>query len=107
MTRKSNNTLPVHIDDLPDFLEIEKRVLYKSVSRDVALALGIPVKKCRKLMRKNAPGYILDYDNLNYWAGEVPQHIVDTFGEDIVEISRLVSEGASLSELSKRPSFLL
>lgn len=98
---KHSGLLPAHFYDLSYLIDIERRSLYQPVSRDVALALNIPLKKCRKLMRKYAPGYIVDYENLHYWAGEVPDHIVDIFGDKIITISRCVSRGLSLHEVSK------
>lgn len=101
MISTGKDVLPIYLSELDYILEAEKRILYKPVSRDVALALGIPVKKCRKLMRKYAPDYILDHENLHYWNGEVPQHIVDIFGEKIIEISKLIHDGVSLKDFQE------
>lgn len=91
--------LPVYTPELDYIIHFEKRSQYKQVSRDVAMILDMPLKKCRKIMQRNAPGYILDYDNLQYWNGEVPTCILEAFGDIIITVSVLAGSGHTLKQI--------
>lgn len=92
-------TLPIPTKDIHRIMAVEHKVVHQAVSREVARVLNMPVKKCRTIMTKKAHGYILDQENLRYWGGDVPQVIVDIFGQKIITIATLVKNGTPLSRI--------
>lgn len=89
-------TLPLHDYEAAYILKNQHHLQAHSVSRAVADILGVAVKKCRLLVSKKAPGYIVDQENLRYWGASVPSVLVDIFGQDIVTIAVLVKKGVPL-----------
>lgn len=78
---------------------IRKEIESKPVTRKICYILNIKNKKARRRMRKYAPDYMVDYDSLSYWNGEVPKEVVTALGKDIIQVSKYLGDKGSISSL--------
>lgn len=78
---------------------IKKEIESKPITRKVCYILDLKIKKARRRMLKYAPDYMVDYDSLSYWNGDVPREVVAALGKDIIEISKYVGNKGSISSL--------
>lgn len=80
---------------------IKENIENKPVTRKICYILDIKCKSARRRMKKYAFEYMADYDSLSYWNGDVPKEVVHALGSGIIEISKYLGEGGSLTKLYK------
>ena len=78
---------------------ISEKIESKPITRKICYILDMKSKKARRRMLKYAPDYMVDYDSLSYWNGDVPREVIVALGKDIIDVSKYLGEKGSISSL--------